>query len=133
MAHRRSAVLGGVLMALLLTSPCLGGVSGDTARVSRWSWVEPIDESRHGSFVPSCGIERGGLLTVLASDAEGVLVRYEPPTFPHLGTACRRGVRFLLSHLAFDAMPATWDASEDAERARHERLQGLLNQLQPRN
>ena len=131
MAHLRFTVIGSALVALLLTTPCLGGIRGDTARVSGWSWVEPIDDARRVALLPSCGIERGGHLTVLASDAEGVLVRYEPPPYSHLGTACGRGIRFLLSHRAFDAMAPSWEASEDEERARHERLQGLLKQLQP--
>jgi hypothetical protein len=122
----RTLSISGAVLFMALTAG--GAEKGATAIVPGWTWVEPIDMPRTDSFPATCGIEREGMLTVLGSDAEGVLVQYQAPHRYKGGTPCRGGERFLLSHTAFEAMTPTYEASKAREAAQQTRIQRMLKE-----
>jgi hypothetical protein len=125
-----------VLIATLATSQ---QAPSQHATVGEWEWVTvvntlPLAQGYSNGTHPvsagdTCGIEPGGTVRLLGSDAEGVLLEYTAPGTP-MGTPCPSGVRFLTSHAHFQGMTATYMAGQAAAQATKERVQRLLNQGQ---
>ncbi|MBU0707357.1 hypothetical protein KKG41_03220 [Patescibacteria group bacterium] len=87
---------------------------GDSASVPSWDWVDvlnptPVTQNfRNGNFPLSyeetCGIEAGGIITVLGEmSSTTLLVEYTAPGSP-MGTPCPSGVLFEIKKDDFNAM-----------------------------
>jgi hypothetical protein len=121
----RLALLFGLLLSLTGNAHAVDlATRCEIASVPQWQWVNPV-----GKKMPreSCGIEFGGTITVVAADAEGVLVQYTHPGVAR-GTACPAGVEFLLSHEQFRAMAVDAVRVKDEQRHLQERLERLQHQ-----
>jgi hypothetical protein len=105
---------------------------GATATVPGWKWVDvknsaplKIGKSSFG-YGETCGIQRGGVVTVVGIEGDRILVRYSMPGLPS-GTACPSGVLFFTDKRTFSGMTAEHrriDETERAEKSLVERLTG---------
>ena len=125
------------VLAVLLLSPLVAfGADikkGDTARVPGWERVDVknLDSVRSGnnrwfSYGDTCGIQRGGIATVVGIDGNRVFVRYSIGGTMH-GTPCPSGVVFFLSKERFSKMTAEYHiavATEDADKNLVKKLLG---------
>jgi hypothetical protein len=90
---------------------------GDTAIVGKWDWIDvqnlhPVTQKFSNGQKPlvagdTCGIEEGGVVTVIGVEGDRVLVRYKAPGSP-MGTRCPSGVIFFVSKDTFLGMSETY-------------------------
>lgn len=128
-------VLGGSF--LLMNKSASTITVGSQAVIPGWKWVqvvngEPVTQrfsngSRQLVAGETCGVEFGGLITVVEIRGEGLLVEYTAPGNP-VGTPCSAGVRFIVSKADFAAMTEQYAAIRNAVQAEKELVRLLLTQ-----
>lgn len=124
----------GFLMGIAATTAFTRGVTkGDSAIVPEWKWVDARNSSpvKSGndtySYGDTCGIERGGKLTVVGVAGDILLVSYSTDA-PRGGTSCLPGVNFLISEKEFSAMTTIYLATKGAEDKEKLLVQSLSSQ-----
>jgi hypothetical protein len=112
-----------------------------TAPISRWEWVDVVNERgvrqdyRNATITlkanDTCGIEEGGTVRVLGTKDNDVLVEYTAPR-PPLGTPCPSGVQLLTTVDRFQALAGIAVERERVQQQRKEFLQELRQQTPQR-
>lgn len=110
---------------------------GSQAVIPDWKWVDVVNKkpvtqrfsngSRKLAAGETCGVEFGGLITVVEIHGENLLVEYTAPGNP-VGTPCPSGVQFIVSKSDFAAMNGQYAETRDAIKAEKELVKRLLAQ-----
>jgi len=95
---------------------------GSQAVVPSWEWVQIINEKPVVQYYSNevyqmlrgdkCGIEFGGVVTVIEARGEDLVVEYAAPGDP-LGTRCPSGVRFIVNKTNFSKMSAEYATTDN--------------------
>ena len=104
---------------------------GDTAIVPDWEWVDvknarPVSSGNNEfGYGRSCGVKRGGIVTVVGIDGDRLLVRYQIAGTP-FGTPCPSGVLFFIKKETFSKMTAEYHRVLKAEQDEKNLIERLL-------
>lgn len=110
---------------------------GSEATIPGWRWVDvvnkkPVTQHFSNGSIPltvgeTCGVEFGGLITVVEFDDEDLLVEYMAPGNP-IGTPCPSGTRFIMNRSDFVSMNGLYVSNLNSFRAEKELVKRLLAQ-----
>jgi len=123
------------LFTVILLIPSLAfaqeAKKGDTATVPGWAWVEaknpdPVKSGNNDfSYGESCGIHRGGTVTVVGIEESRLLVRYSISGIQY-GTPCPTGVLFFTTKETFSKMRAEYGLARRSEQTEKDLVRRLL-------
>lgn len=110
---------------------------GSQAIIAGWKWVDVVNKkpvtkrfsngNRELVAGETCGVEFGGLITLVEVRGENLLVEYTPPGNP-IGTPCPSGIQFIVNKSDFTAMNTQYTATRDSIQAKKDLVKRLLAQ-----